>query len=129
MLEDSLFGTSSDFFDSNRDSAPILAPNTSPSPIPAKRRRVTVEEVEDEDTTTTPWVYEEYPGEVAKSNGEGTTYFDAWRAEQTAKERSPHFPFADEEEWGLADWLMESTTQGGVDKFCKLPIVSAYLVR
>nr|VWO96661.1 Polyribonucleotide nucleotidyltransferase (EC (Polynucleotide phosphorylase) (PNPase) [Ganoderma boninense] len=101
----------------------MSAPDRSPSPNPSKRRRVTVEEVEDEESSRAPWEHEAYLGEAGRTEGEGTTYFEALRAEQTEHGRCQYFPFADDEEWGLADWLLDSTTQGGADKFCKLPIV------
>jgi hypothetical protein len=34
-------------------------------------------------------------------------------------------PFADEEEWGLAEWLIKNVGQTQTDKFLKLPIVWA----
>jgi hypothetical protein len=33
-------------------------------------------------------------------------------------------PFADREEWGLAEWLIKSLGQTCTDEFLKLPIVS-----
>lgn len=89
----------------------------------SKRRRVTVEEIEDADAGHGPWVCEDYPGSVAESLGEAVTHFEDLRREQNAQRQSPHAPFADEEEWGLAKWLAKRTTQGGVDEYCKLPIV------
>ena len=56
--------------------------------------------------------------------GQSTTVFERMRTEQLAKDESPHAPFRDEDEWGLVQWLMKETTQGGADRFAKLPIVS-----
>ncbi len=79
-----------------------------------------MEEVVDEDM---PWSYDGYPG-AAASLGAATTFFEEICAQQHAKGESPHHPFADEEEWGLVQWLMRHTTQTGIDEYGKLPIVS-----
>ncbi|KAI0824458.1 hypothetical protein BC628DRAFT_1411047 [Trametes gibbosa] len=90
---------------------------------PRKRCRVTIEEVEDEDSEgQSAWVREEYPGLVATSLGQAVTHFKAQHAEQTALKQSPHAPFTDNEEWGLAKWLVKRGTHTGIDEFCKLPI-------
>ncbi len=92
-----------------------------------KRRRVTVEEVMDEDNMGgEAWEYTTYEGEVATPLAEGTTFFEAHRKDQQSRNEDPHAPFQDEEEWGLVQWLMKNTTQGGVDSFAKLPIVSLW---
>ncbi len=88
-----------------------------------KRRRVTVEEVEDEDAPGT-WSHESYPGAAGVPIGEDTTFFESLRAGQKAQGIDPHAPFQDDEEWGLVKWLITEVTQGGVDRFSKLPIVS-----
>ncbi len=90
----------------------------------SKRRRVTVEEVEDEEGGHGPWVCTEYPGLVAQSLGEAVTHFEDCRREQEALGQGVHAPFADDEEWGMAKWLMKRPTQTGIDEMCKLPIVS-----
>lgn len=92
---------------------------------PSKRRQVTVEEIEDVDAGHGPWVCEDYPGSVAKSLGKAVTHFEDLRREQNAQRQSPHAPFTDEEEWGLVKWLARRTMHGGVDEYCKLPIVSS----
>lgn len=93
-------------------------------PTSAKRRRVTVEDVEDEDAAGAPWISQPYPGVVAEGLGPAVTHFEDLRSEQEALKQHPYAPFRDAEEWGLVRWLMKRTTQGGVDEFCKLPIVS-----
>ncbi|TFK88136.1 hypothetical protein K466DRAFT_489540 [Polyporus arcularius HHB13444] len=98
------------------DAAPF--PSEPADVQPAKRPRVTVEEVIDEDT---PWSYEGYPG-AAASLGTATTFFEEIRAAKKCRGESPHHPFADEEEWGLVQWLMRHTTQTGIDEYGKLPI-------
>ncbi|TFK82348.1 hypothetical protein K466DRAFT_500481, partial [Polyporus arcularius HHB13444] len=44
------------------------------------------------------------------------------RAEQHARGDTAHAPFADDEEWGLVKWLISEVSQGGIDRFAKLPI-------
>lgn len=89
----------------------------------AKRRRVTVEEVEDIDTDLGPWICEDYPGLVAVSFGRAVTHFEDMRREQEALGQSVHGPFDDDEEWALAKWLAKRATHTGIDELCKLPIV------
>ncbi len=81
-----------------------------------------MEEVEDEDAI--PWMYERYPGEAGKPVGTDTTFFEKIRAEQNARGETPYAPFEDGEEWDLVKWLMSEVSQGGIDRFAKLPIVS-----
>ncbi|CDO74593.1 hypothetical protein BN946_scf184807.g1 [Trametes cinnabarina] len=88
---------------------------------PLKRRQVTVEEVEDEDTVE-PWTAECYPRRVADSLGAGRTYFEDLQAEQEAVGQAAYAPFKDDEEWGLAKWLLQQTSQTALDEFLKLPI-------
>ncbi|RDX43467.1 hypothetical protein OH76DRAFT_1361159 [Lentinus brumalis] len=87
-----------------------------------KRRRVTVEEVEDEDAPGT-WSHEPYPSAAGVPIGKGTTFFESLRTRQTEQGIDAHAPFQDDEEWGLAKWLITEVTQGGVDRFSKLPIM------
>ncbi|CDO75908.1 hypothetical protein BN946_scf184877.g2 [Trametes cinnabarina] len=90
---------------------------------PTKRRRVMVEEVEDEDMPGAhPWIAEDYPGRAAETLGRGITHFDDLCSEQEALGQAAHAPFADDDKWGLAKWLISETTQTGLDKFLKLPI-------
>ena len=100
-----------------------LVPTTGPKTRSQKRPRVTVEEVEDEEADA-PWQYMPFPGEPGQTFGEDVTMFESLRAAQVLRGEHPHAPFQDDEEWGLAKWLMREVTQGGVDSFAKLPIVS-----
>jgi hypothetical protein len=60
--------------------------------------------------------------------GRYVTRFERLKAEQHAKGRSPWYPFADEEEWELARWLvMSGLSQAEIDNFLKMMIVSTYL--
>ncbi|KAL1943791.1 hypothetical protein VTO73DRAFT_3609 [Trametes versicolor] len=89
--------------------------DTQPS---AKRRRVTVEEVDEENEA--PWVQEKYPRSVAAVFGRGVTAFEDMRSEQDSMGSGPHAPFQDAEEWGVVKWLMRRTNQVGADEFLKL---------
>jgi len=99
----------------------------SPSPTldeehPAKRPRVTVEEVDDE----TEGLREvgEYPATVAEEKGLGVTMFENMFEDQQAMMETPWTPFRDKEEWELSQWMMKRVNQTGIDEFLKLPIVS-----
>ncbi len=71
-----------------------------------------------------PWKYDPYPGEAGESVDVDTTFFEKMRTEQHARGEPAYWPFQDEEEWGLVKWLMSEVTQGGIDRYAKLPIVS-----
>ncbi|KAF9562392.1 hypothetical protein CPC08DRAFT_797291, partial [Agrocybe pediades] len=51
------------------------------------------------------------------------TTFEIWREEQSINNTSEWSPFASEEEWELAQWLMKSVGQTAVDDYLKLHIV------
>ncbi|TFK82539.1 hypothetical protein K466DRAFT_603598 [Polyporus arcularius HHB13444] len=109
--------------DTDRQGHPANESQWEPPEPAQKRRRVTVEDVEDEDHINDAWEYTAYSdGDVATPLAEGTTFFEAHREEQKARAEDPHAPFVDEDEWGLVQWLMRNTTQGGVDSFAKLPV-------
>ena len=59
--------------------------------------------------------------------GDGQTEFERIRVQQASSGSPDNLwaPFQDEEEWGLAEWLIKETTQQARDKFLKLPIVRA----
>ena len=90
---------------------------------PLKLRCVCIQEVEDVDDTHA-WTQERFPRPVATTHGEGTTPFEDYRDEQEASMEGPYAPFQDRDEWDLVKWLMQFTTQEGIDKFLKLQIVS-----
>lgn len=95
---------------------------------PSKRARV--EEVDDDEYDAgglprRPFV--DYTARTSvKTKGKGNTLFEKIRIEQEAKGSGNRWaPFRDEEEWGLAHFLMtQGLTQSAVDKYLKLPIVS-----
>ncbi|KAG2750205.1 hypothetical protein P692DRAFT_20873162 [Suillus brevipes Sb2] len=93
------------------------------NPPAPKSRRVTVEDVADE-------------GEVVGGGGryfkqcsdggwalrEGETEFERYRKYKEGMGEDEWAPFCDEEEWGLAEWLVKSLGQTRTDEFLKLPI-------
>lgn len=106
----------------------ITAPNNSVPP----NRNCHVEEVPDEDFEV-EWgrfggerFVESFPGHTADVLGCGETTFERWRREQVDREEGPFSPYADEDEWGLAKWLIENVGQGRVEEFLKLPLVSTH---
>ncbi|KAI0832135.1 hypothetical protein BC628DRAFT_1310479 [Trametes gibbosa] len=46
------------------------------------------------------------------------------QTEQQALRQPPHSPFRDEDDWELATWLVEESTQSGIDRYLKLKSVS-----
>jgi hypothetical protein len=109
-------------FDPPQVSSSAASPRASDADVPDRRARV--EEVEDEeDGGIRRWV-EDYPRPAGTPKASAQTYFEKLLAEQRAKGEDPWAPFKDEEEWGLAQWLMLNVGQNATDKFLKLPIVS-----
>jgi len=101
------------------------SPNISEGDLAPKRPRVTVEDVEDESEELERDLY---PGNVAEVKGEGMTMFDDMLEEQRSMKESVWSPFADRDEWELANWLMKNATQTAIDDFLKLNIVSVELL-
>lgn len=118
--------------DITEDPPPINVPHEPEPPVepasPSKRARV--EAVEDPeydagglpldpftDVTITP--------DAGEAKGRGKTLFEAIHDERKdAKEEVPWAPFASEEEWGIARWLMTcGLSQSEIDKYLKLEIV------
>jgi hypothetical protein len=96
--------------------------------------RPTVEEVPHADESdplrhnSTPrntFFVERYPAEAKAGAawGSGTPKFEAIRQER-AEVGKDWGPFEDEDEWQLAEWLIQNVGQIQTDKFLKLPIVS-----
>jgi hypothetical protein len=50
--------------------------------------------------------------------------FNQMKMFQDSAEKDPYAPFADCDEWELAQWLIKTTNQCATDEFPKLPIVS-----
>lgn len=85
----------------------------------------TVQEIPDEDSSEVRRFVEEYSGPVAKILGEGETIFNRWKRENEESGRQEYFPFAGEDEWELAIWLIQNVGHNKIEEFLKLKTVSA----
>ena len=103
-----------------------VSPNVSNREPQSKRARV--EEVDDEEAGGLRRWVQEFEGAAAEVLAEGKTLFDELREQQEAMCEPPLAPFADEEEWELAQWLMKNVTQTATDQFLKSKGVSCSLV-
>ncbi len=86
--------------------------------------RARVEEVEDEDDPLKRYKLR-FPiaHEAGKTKGSAKTAFEILRDDQVLHGGNIHGPFADEEEWELAKWLMKNVGHTQAEAFLKLPIV------
>ncbi|KAG0696903.1 hypothetical protein DFH29DRAFT_812529 [Suillus ampliporus] len=89
------------------------------NPIASKSRRVTVEDVTDEEDGRQ--YFEPYP-EAGWTLREGQTSFERHQQYKESEGEDKWAPFGNEEEWGLAEWLVKSLGQTKTDEFLKLPI-------
>jgi hypothetical protein len=116
---------------SPKDSEPInFDDNVESSSVPdvhlPRHYTVEIEEVKDENDPCKPPRYRRsYPSLVAQTLGVGKTPFEKLKEEQVALGESEWAPFASQEEWDLAQWLMKNVGQNSLDEFLKLPIVSS----
>ncbi|KAG1831197.1 hypothetical protein DFJ58DRAFT_736702 [Suillus subalutaceus] len=85
-----------------------------------------VEEVADEEPTRFAKVF---PHPAADVLGVGKTVFEQIREDQIAMrlEDNPWTPFADEDEWGLGEWLAKRVNKAATDEFLKLGITKSEL--
>ena len=86
-------------------------------------------EMSEEDTAAFKFI-EDYPGEAGTPvpGRRKKTPFEKLKRVQQDRNQEPWSPFANEEEWELARWLMSAgVSQAKVDEFLKLPIVSAII--
>ncbi|KAG2100245.1 hypothetical protein BD769DRAFT_1631108 [Suillus cothurnatus] len=88
------------------------------NPTASKHQQVTIEEVEDEDHTR----YFEQCVNAGQTLREGQTGFERFHQYKEGMGKDKWAPFYDEEEWGLAKWLVKSLGQTQTDEFLKLPI-------
>lgn len=107
--------------DSFQPSSSTHPPDDNPRPT----KRAHVEDVEDEGEQPMRFC-REYPGRAANMLGTGKTEFEAMRESQKAGDSPDNHwaPFRDGEEWELAEWLVQETTQKARDRYLKLNIVS-----
>ena len=65
-----------------------------------------------------------HPGEAGNGLRQAKTQYEVWLKNQREGEKIPWSPFASEQEWALAKWLLENVGQKSTDEFLKLPFVS-----
>ena len=78
-----------------------------------------MEEVDDEEAGGCCRWAQEFNG-AAEELGEGKTIFEEICERQEAMCEPPKAPFADEDEWDLARWLMKNVTQTATNEFLKM---------
>lgn len=94
---------------------PAAAANGEGNPEDAHQR------AEDETIPRYAQVFDEK--DVADIFGNAETTFDAMKAAQEAGGQGDYAPFADKEEWELAEWLIKNVNQRATEEFLKLGIV------
>lgn len=107
--------------DSFEPSSSTRPPDDNPRPT----KRAHVEDVEDEGEQPMRFC-REYPGRAADMLGADKTEFETMRESQKAGDSPDNrwAPFRDGEEWELAEWLVQETTQKARDRYLKSNIVS-----
>lgn len=99
-----------------------------PAPtIPAKRHRVTVENIteEEDDDPTDRRAVDTHPTAAESLPGTHATSWNSRKAADEHKGCKPWAPFESLEEWGHARWMMKSgLSQKEMDEYLKLQIVS-----
>jgi hypothetical protein len=89
---------------------------------------VRIEDIADEDGPTSDNVHyvEEFPGEgyAGAVYEKANTHFEEIKQAEASAGGHRWGPFSDDEEWGLAEWLIKNVGQKQMDVFLKLPIVS-----
>lgn len=89
-------------------------------------RPVTVEEIPDEDSDEVRRFVQTYASSVAEILGKGETMFEQWRKENDEAQREHFFPFASEDEWELAVWLIQNVGHNKIEEFLKLKVVRSH---
>ena len=67
---------------------------------------------------------EAFPGPVGVPVGRGQTKFDLIYQNQVEEGKNNFSPFANDEEWGLAQWLSRRVGQKAIDEYLNLSMVS-----
>ena len=97
--------------------------------IPSTPRAASVENIDRGDAggntyPKTERFVESYPGEAGNGLRKSKTQFDIWLENQREEKKIPWHPFASEQEWALAKWLLNNVGQKSTDEFLSLPIIS-----
>ena len=94
------------------------------SELPSKRARIE-EEMEDLPCWPASGRFtEQYPGVTATILGKEMTIFESMEAAEFDNGENEWAPFLDEDEWELAQFLMQNVGQKKMDKYLKLKMVS-----
>ncbi|KAH9927362.1 uncharacterized protein B0H18DRAFT_875767 [Fomitopsis serialis] len=115
--------------DAHLDSSasPSLFDQDAIPPSAAAPRRTTVEDVPEEDSHLAPEAryLQTFPdgAHAGFSFGESPTQFEKVRDDQILKGDAVYGPFADNEEWELAKWLIKNIGHTQTEHFLKLPII------
>jgi hypothetical protein len=102
------------------------SPTGLPEPWAKEACQFAVEEVEDEEVVSRFIV--KYPFAVADILGVGKTAFQKLHEKQLASGLPSWAPFKDEEEWTLAQWLVNRVNKTGIEEYLKLKIVGHFLL-
>jgi hypothetical protein len=89
---------------------------------------VTVEDVDEEDKDhSTSFYIKDFPEDLGVGAvwGEDVPFFEKLRREQEENGSSQWGPFADQEEWELAMWLIRNVGHNQIDAFSNLNIVGS----
>ena len=103
----------------------VAPPNEAPPPdagLPDPNE----DQVEEDPSVFTCYVQQLHPP-VADVLGHADTTFQSMRAFQDTTGGSAYAPFADRDEWKLAEWLICNANQRAMEAFLKLPIVSIHI--
>ncbi|KAG2118402.1 Zn-finger domain-containing protein [Suillus clintonianus] len=118
------FSNDNSFSPLRRSRSKSFEPNDG-EPAASKSRRVTVEDIADEDLDNVienSGRYFEQCRDAGWTLREGQTGFERYQRHKEDENEDEWAPFCDEEEWGLAEWLVKSLGQTRTDEFLKLPI-------
>ncbi|KZT29567.1 hypothetical protein NEOLEDRAFT_1175239 [Neolentinus lepideus HHB14362 ss-1] len=74
------------------------------------------------DMGTDRWA-EPFPGKAGIAVGKGKTDFEAWKEVLERGECGAWAPFKDDDEWELAQWLVENVGKNKIDEYLKLNIM------
>ena len=107
-----------------------FVPEASPEPAPAEAAASddvdSLHARKNPDTKSRRFV-EVYPGPVAIPVGQGKNKFQLIYERQLNEGRNMYSPFANDQEWELAQWLSRRVGQKGIDEYLKLSMVSTVI--
>jgi hypothetical protein len=120
-----------EIFNGDETNLPPLPPPQPPQPDEHQLRpqRATVEDVpENEEVIDGRRFIENFPEELLAGAtwGNCKPLYEYLEEEQNKEGVSRWGPFKDEDEWELAEWLIQNVGQKQTDTFLKLPIVSFF---